>query len=248
METTPSLPEAILRDLQLYLADGEIIQKCIASASGVVGRLGELWMVLTDRTIFFHTREFGKEAVVALLPRRDISSILYFQSRRGYTLTFTPRSAPQNITRVTFPREQREPLEAFCEELADLIEFQAEGHPPIKPGESLPTSAPGDRPPLPPVTTVSAVPSLVPSRLVEAAQPAVVQRPPEIQPPAVSPSVRLARPASPDPEGAPAASSTAVRLVSGEGPGLKYTFLATLVALAVSFLWYRLFLALEEPR
>ncbi|HNW35740.1 MAG TPA: hypothetical protein PKM25_12455, partial [Candidatus Ozemobacteraceae bacterium] len=167
---------------------------------------------------------------------------------RGYTLTFTPRSAPQNITRVTFPREQRDPLESFCEELADLIEFQAEGHPPIKPGEPLSPPPAHDRPPAPPVTTVSGVPSLGPSRPMETDQPAAVQRPADLQPPGMAPAVRLARPAMPDPEGVPAAPVSSVRLVSGEGPGLKYTCLATLVALAVSFLWYRLFRALEEPR
>jgi len=273
METKPQLPESVLRDLQLYLSEGETIRKAISSASGVVGRMGELWMVLTDRTVYFHTREFGKEAVVALLMRRDIDSILYFQSKRGYTLTFTPRSAPQNITRVSFPREQRDPLEDFCEELADLIEFQAEGHPPIKPGEPLlaPSSdARPPTPPAPPITTVSTVPAIGAQRVgdLERAAPDV-QPPPsapvEPAPTTPAPDVRLARPMGPrdtsragavgtssvlsaDAVGAQSVKSPDVRLAIGEGPGVRYTAVATLVSLVVGFLWYRLFCVLDDGR
>ncbi|HOT28719.1 MAG TPA: hypothetical protein PLU72_11060 [Candidatus Ozemobacteraceae bacterium] len=281
METTPQLPESVLRDLQLYLSEGETVRKAISSASGVVGRMGELWMVLTDRTVYFHTREFGKGAVVALLMRRDIDSILYFQSKRGYTLTFTPRSAPQNITRVSFPREQRDSLEDFCEELADLIEFQAEGHPPIKPGEPLlaPSSdARPPSPPAPPITTVSTVPAIGSPRVgdPERATQGVQSPPggpdvgPDVGPaepaaPATVPDVRLARPMgtretgrsagagassaqSPDSAGAQPVSPPDVRLAFGEGPGWRYTAVATLVSLAVGFLWYRLFCALDDGR
>lgn len=277
METTPQLPESVLRDLQLYLSEGESVRKAISSASGVVGRMGELWMVLTDRTVYFHTREFGKEAVVALLLRRDIDSILYFQSRRGYTLTFTPRSAPQNITRVSFPREQREPLEAFCEELADLIEFQAEGHPPIKPGEPLLMPSSDSRPPAPPappITTVSTVPAIGSSRMGEPERTVQDVPPPPSGPcggpaePASTPpapDVRLARPMgtrdggrsgaagmpsapSSDATGAQSVKTPDVRLAIGDGPGLRYTAVATLVSLTVGFLWYRLFRALDDGR
>lgn len=259
MDTTSLLPETVLRDLQLYLAEGETIRKTISSASGLVGRLGELWMVLSDRAIYFHTREYGKEAVVALLPRRDIDSILYFQSKRGYTLTFTPRSAPQNITRVSFPREQRDPLEDFCEELADIIEFQAEGHPPIKPGEPLLTAATDGRPPappIPPITTVSTVPAIGSARPPSSPAPAEATPADRNPSPPVTPGVRLAKPmglpASSGPGlDAPAAETTlppVVKLASGEGPGVKYTVVATAVSLAVGFLWYRLFRALEDVR
>lgn len=288
METTSLLPDSVLRDLQLYLADGEAIRKAISSASGVVGRMGELWMVLTDRTVYFHTREFGKEAVVALLLRRDIDSILYFQSRRGYTLTFTPKSAPQNITRVSFPREQRDSLEDFCEELADLIEFQAEGHPPIKPGEPLLMPVPDSRPPAPPappITTVSTVPAIGSPRACESERPSQERLSPSPgtvgtggAEPAVAPApdVRLAKPmGSPDlrrsgvggplpasfgvgpnesdrlvggGSGAQPSAPPDVRLASGEGPGMRYTVVATLVSLSVGFLWYRLFSALDDGR
>jgi len=252
MNTVPRLPEDVSRDLRLYLAEGETVQKCIASASGMIGRLGELWMVLTDRTILFHTREYGKEAVVALLPRRDVQSILYFQSRRGYTLTFTPRSSPQNITRVTFPRSQREVLESFCEELADLIEFQAEGHPPIKPGEPLTSASLESRPPVPPITSVAAAP---PASVRQAAGSASSETgnasPPVVEPPQIEPvvttDVRIARPLDPSRDGADARVQTAeLKLAGGEGPGLRYSVLATLTSLAVSFLWYRLFRSLGE--
>ncbi|HOY66741.1 MAG TPA: hypothetical protein PLP29_07610 [Candidatus Ozemobacteraceae bacterium] len=249
MNTVPRLPEEVSRDLRLYLAEGEAVQKCIASASGMIGRLGELWMVLTDRTVLFHTREFGKEAVVALLPRRDIQSILYFQSRRGYTLTFTPRSSPQNITRVSFPRSQREVLEDFCGELADLIEFQAEGHPPIKPGEPL---SPELRPPSPPITSVTA-PSPASARQTGTALPAeaAANVPPVVEPPQVEPvvttDVRIVRPTGLAADGTDARVQTAeLKLAGGEGPGLRYSVLATLTSLAVSFLWYRLFRSLGE--
>lgn len=256
METLPQLPESVLRNLQLYLSDGETVRKAISSASGAVGRMGELWMVLTERTVYFHTQEFGKEAVVALLLRRDIDSILYFQSKRGYTLTFTPRSAPQNITRVSFPREQRDSLEDFCEELADLIEFQAEGHPPIKPGEPLLTPSPEARPPTPPappITTVSTVPAIgslrmcEPERAAQDVQPSP-SGPAEPAPTPPAPDVRLARPMGVRDAGTQPVKSPDVKLSAGEGPGLRYTAVATLVALVVGFLWYRLFCALDDGR
>jgi|GEM_PF-947243 len=124
MEKVTGIPESILKDLDLYLETGETITKGISSASGMVGRLGELWVILSNRNVFFHTKEFGKECVVALIPRNDIKTIMYYQYPAGVTLTFIPQKNPKNTTKISFPKVQKKQLEDFCEEFADLITFQ----------------------------------------------------------------------------------------------------------------------------
>ena len=149
MDDAVKLPDAVRQDLDLYLDDGEQFLHALPSASGLIGKLGELWLVLTDRRLYFHTREYGKESVVALLPRRDLGSVLYFQQKKGVTLTFTPKSSPQNTTRVFFPASQTAEVDTFCEELADVIHFQREGAPAPIIGPSTtsrPSSSPGSPP------------------------------------------------------------------------------------------------------
>lgn len=130
MAQTPSLPEKVLQDLSLYLSEKETIRKVLSPVAGSGKPLGELWVVQTDHNLFFHTRELGKESVVALLPRAEIQRITYFQHPGGVTLTFVPSRYPRNTTRVSFPKEQKRQVESFCEDLADLIDFKTESPPP----------------------------------------------------------------------------------------------------------------------
>ncbi len=106
------------------MSAGEKILDSISSASGPIGKLGELWMILTDLTIFFHTREFGKSPVIALLSRKEIKLIKYDQHANGVTLTFIPVNHPKNTIRVPFPKIQRTQINKFCEELAKTIPFE----------------------------------------------------------------------------------------------------------------------------
>ena len=126
METRNNLPVEVENDIALYLSDGELILKSVSPRSEQVGRLGELWLVLTDQSVVFHTRETNKESVVALIKRSRISEITYFQHSRGVTLTFIPLDAPRSQTRASFSADQKDEIEEFCEDLADRINFQAE--------------------------------------------------------------------------------------------------------------------------
>ncbi|RCK80713.1 MAG: Translation initiation factor 2 [Candidatus Ozemobacter sibiricus] len=135
----PHLPAAVLADLQPYFEAGEKVIGAISAGSGQIGRPGELWLVLTGTRLYFHTRETGKDPVIALLPRSDLASITYYQHSRGITLTFVPRSSPRSVSKISFPKTQRAAVETFCEPLASLITFEAEG----RPGASSQAEPPG---------------------------------------------------------------------------------------------------------
>ncbi|MFZ2960484.1 MAG: hypothetical protein WA705_26695 [Candidatus Ozemobacteraceae bacterium] len=122
--STFTLPEALQTEIALYLSEGEKIIDALSSASGPVGKLGELWMIVTDRTLFFYTREFSKNPVVALISRVDVKVITYTQTQTGLNLTFQPRNHPLNTVRVPFPSGQIKEVNRICEELAKSIPFE----------------------------------------------------------------------------------------------------------------------------
>ncbi|MBF0503193.1 MAG: hypothetical protein HQM09_23905 [Candidatus Riflebacteria bacterium] len=119
-----NLPEALQSEISLYMSEGEKIIDAISSASGPVGKLGELWMIITDRTLFFYTREFGKNPVVALISRADVKMATYSQTPTGVTLTFQPRNHPLNTVRVPFPIGQLKEVNRVCEELSKSMPFE----------------------------------------------------------------------------------------------------------------------------
>ncbi|MDN5278604.1 MAG: hypothetical protein PWR01_2569 [Clostridiales bacterium] len=120
------IPENIRQDISIYLGPEETIIKALSSVSGKIEAIGEIWMILTTKSIFFHTREFEKESVIALISRSDIKEIDYFQKPTEIALTFYPRLKQKNTTRLSFPIEKKKELEDFCEEIADLISFRME--------------------------------------------------------------------------------------------------------------------------
>lgn len=121
-----SLPEAIRNDISIYLAPGEKVLKAIRSSAERTTSKGQVWLVLSSGSVFFHTCETGKEPVIALLSRREIREIEYFQRSSEVVLTFVPSRNPQNVTRLSFSNTQRPELEDFCDDLADLINFKKE--------------------------------------------------------------------------------------------------------------------------
>jgi hypothetical protein len=121
------IPPVVLQDLSLYMSPGEKVLDALASTSGPVGKIGELWMILTDQTVYFHTREHGKDPVVALIARKDLNAVDYEPHAEGVTLTYIPARFPKNTVRVPFTKDQTKQVNAFCEELAksapvDLVE------------------------------------------------------------------------------------------------------------------------------
>ncbi len=125
MNAPASLPENIRSDISIYLAPGEKIIKALSPFGNAATTAGQVWLILTGQSVLFHTCETGKEPLVAMLPRKDIREIEYFQKQTGVQLTFVPTGKGQ-ISRLNFAPEKQEELEDFCEELADLINFKKE--------------------------------------------------------------------------------------------------------------------------
>ncbi|PKL46886.1 MAG: hypothetical protein CVV42_15005 [Candidatus Riflebacteria bacterium HGW-Riflebacteria-2] len=121
-----SLPEAIRSDISIYLAPEEKVLKAIKSDAERTASKGQVWLILSTGSVIFHTCEIGREPIIALLARRDIREIEYFQRLKEVVLTFVPARSPQNVTRLSFANEQRPELEDFCDDLAELISFKKE--------------------------------------------------------------------------------------------------------------------------
>lgn len=126
MNAPASLPENILSDIGIYLAADEKILKALSPFGAGSSAAGQVWLILTSHSVIFHTCEIGREPLVALLARRDIREIEYFQKQSGVQLTFVPTGKTQQVSRLNFTPDKQEELEDFCEELADLINFKKE--------------------------------------------------------------------------------------------------------------------------
>lgn len=126
MNAPASLPENIQNEIGIYLDPGETVLKAISSTALKDEKSGQIWLVLTTRSIFFHTCELEKEPVIALLARDAIKKIDYFQRRNEIVLTFIPARNPHSTTRLSFGIDKQPQLEDFCEDLADLINFKKE--------------------------------------------------------------------------------------------------------------------------
>lgn len=126
MNAAASLPEDIRQDISIYLAPEETVLKALSPFGNKTSAGGQVWLILTSHSIVFHTRETGKEPLIAMLARKDIHEIEYFQRPAGVQLTFIPVGNTQKVSRLNFSNEKLEELEDFCEDLADLISFRKE--------------------------------------------------------------------------------------------------------------------------
>jgi hypothetical protein len=120
------IPVSVRDDISIYFEPEEEIKKAICSVSGKIKAIGEVWLLLTDRSIFFHTREYSKDPVVALMSKKEIKEIDYFQKANELILTFVPEKKPANFTRLSFPVSKKAELEDFCDDIAELINFRLE--------------------------------------------------------------------------------------------------------------------------
>lgn len=171
------LPPQVKSEIDLYLAEGETILEAIPSTTGSVGKLGELWMLLTDRNVLFFTCEYHKDPVVALIGRKELKAITYEPHPVGITLTFVSRHRPQHPTRIAFLRAQGPLVNRFCEELSKDAAFEVitpdektdaaarPGAAPtaaVKPGSE---ASPASSPPVQnsPAPEVTAVPTSIPT-------------------------------------------------------------------------------------
>lgn len=124
MAVSSHLPDEIKKEIHIYLADDEKVLKAIGSTSGKLGAIGEIWLILTSLSVFFFTRRYGREPVVALIERKNLDKVEYLQKISDITLTFIPKRNPSSATRLSFPIEKHEDVDNFCEELADFIQFK----------------------------------------------------------------------------------------------------------------------------
>lgn len=259
-----NLPEAIRNDISIYLAPGEKVLKAIKSSAERTTSKGQVWLILSSGSVFFHTCETGKEPVIALLSRREIREIEYFQRTSEVVLTFVPARNPQNVTRLSFSNTQRPELEDFCDDLADLISFKKETSAGVK-TYSATATVEMPRPTaevteLPPSAMRSAV-----SSVKHSTKPATDSRP-KVEPVVsaaveaeVKPEVKIVKPVESvetQPQAAPLrqspveapitrpADKSSAKIVAGMQVG--YIIAATFISVLVAFLWYKFFSSLSN--
>lgn len=239
MVSAAAIPENIRQDIAIYLAPGENIQKAISSESGKT--VGELWLLLTTNSIFFHTREHKKEPVIALIGRDAVKEIDYFQKPAEIVLTFIPAKNQSNTTRLTFPIDKKTELEDFCEDLADLINFRMETKSGVK-VYPKPEEPEKDQKKSEKKTETSPAKQ---EGIVTAKQESV-----KSEKPRTNESVRK-EPAKTQTE--PLKATPEVKIVAPGGqtlsesgaPTARYIVVATIVSLLVAYIWYLFFKAIS---
>lgn len=258
MNAPASLPENIRNDIGIYFAPAEKILKALTPFAA--GAPGQVWLILTNQSVIFHTREAGKEALVALLSRKDIKEIEYFQKKSGVQLTFIPTRNSQKVSRLNFGPEKQEELEDFCEELADLINFKKETasgikiyNPPISTATS-PSKAGTNR--ANPTTETELRHATSAIRHTDKSE--------SVTPPKVETSVETKTEVRSAPEPAEVkiakpsiTNTTKTQTVTSQansgdnGFPASYVIIATLVSLLVAFIWYKFFMIVagwKEPK
>ncbi|MFZ5952401.1 MAG: hypothetical protein ACOYXC_16995 [Candidatus Rifleibacteriota bacterium] len=223
MVDAAAIPENIKQDISIYLAPDERVLKAVNSISGK-SSAGEVWLILTGQSIFFHTREPSKDAVVALVARNRLKEIDYHQKPTEIVLTFIPSSNPNNTTRLSFPISKKAEIEDICEDLADLINFRME------------TSA-GVKVYPKPEETIAKKTEVKPASAGQASV-----RPTERG--SEKPAEKLVNPEIK----ARAPIGSEVKIVSrtdqsseGEPAPTRYIILATVISILVAFIWYQFF-------
>lgn len=262
MNAPASLPENIRNDISIYLAPEEKIIKALSPFGTAATTAGQVWLILTGQSVIFHTCETGKEPLVAMLPRKDIREIEYFQKQNGVQLTFVPSGKGQ-VSRLNFAPEKQEELEDFCEELADLINFKKETASGVKiynAPRSEPTALPASQKPAASVAgrqSSDGEPELrhAASALKHA------DKPEPATASAVEKTAAKAAPVSaveapPRPAARPTMETAGVKIIkahegrstpgrsSGNGREITAGFViaATLISLLVAFIWYKFFM------
>ena len=142
MNAPASLPEDIRQDIGIYLAPEETVLKALSPFGNKTAASGQVWLILTSHSIVFHTCETGKEPLIAMLARKDIHEIEYYQRPAGVQLTFIPVGNSQKVSKLNFSNEKLRELEDFCEDLADLISFRKETASGIKTYSPAPAQQP----------------------------------------------------------------------------------------------------------
>lgn len=265
------LPEQVKNDINIYLAPEENFLKAITSGSGKSVQGGQVWLILTSKSLFFHTCQLGKEPVIALLARHEINEIEYFQKAKEIVLTFIPKRNPLNTTRLSFAMEKREELEDFCEDLADLISFKKETAVGVKsfPASQAPSRATATTPA---VVTTKAPPASsstphMPELRHAASSTRHHNRTAPVQSTVTTPIAVPQADADADADANANADSVdrtpEVKIVSqtsrpstaavasaniGEGVKASYIIIATIVSVLVAFLWYQFFKTLSNTR
>lgn len=247
MPQISKLPEKIKSDISIYLAPEEKLLKAVSSLKTGTGQAGQVWLILTSHSVFFHTCQSGKEPVIALIERKALREIEYFQRPEEIVLTFVPARNPNNTTRLPFSIENRAELESFCEDLADLISFKKETATGVK-TYTTPNPAPGPEPsrikPVNEPVLRNAASATRTNQQVAPVKNTAVETKPLSVAPEKQPDVKIvATPSS----AASNTSSTArvatnkVHTETPEGFKVSYIIAATLISVIVGFLWYQFF-------
>ncbi len=264
------LPENVKQELQIYMGPEEKISGFICTSGSTNSPAkGEIWLVQTNDSVYFHTVEFSKEPVVALLKKKDIKVVEYFQRPKEISLTFFPKGSLGNSTRITFPISQQIGLELFCEEIADLIYFKKETRQGIKvfengaqepdSKESPVTLVPGAKIPagtIPKKVAKPLAPKVPPAKPEEPKKQESEQKTDAVQKNRTTDTARQSEPAyktekkqEPKPSEVPAPSANVTsspqpkpsKKSSIEIGSAKFAIIATLISVFVAFIWYKFF-------
>lgn len=120
------LPDEIREDVSIYLSPAEKILKALTPFEDAENKKGHVWVLLTNFSVIFHTCEKDKESLIALIERKDIKEIEYFEREKDIQITFVPKRNNINVTKLTFSQNKQTELEDFCEDLAELITYKRE--------------------------------------------------------------------------------------------------------------------------
>lgn len=250
MNAPASLPANIINDIGIYLAPDEKIIKALSPFSSGKAAAGQVWLILTSHSIIFHTCEHGKEPLVALLPRKEIKEIEYFQRSAEIQLTFIPSRNTQKTSRLTFGRDKQDELEDFCEDLADLINFKKETAGGVKtyaaPRGAETTPDPQLRHAASAIRHVEKAPTLStePAEPPISAVPAASRTGESVKAP--PPGIAAVKIVAPTPVKATSVDSAPIKGNNADYGEFKagYVIVATLVSILVAFIWYKFFFAL----
>lgn len=248
MALPPEVPDSIRQEIAIYLGADERILKVISSMSERIEAVGEVWLILTNLSVFFFTRRHGREPVVALLARKDIREIEYFEKINGIVLTFVPERNPASSTRLSFPLSRKESLEDFCEDLADLIRFKKEtpagvksykqdaapgSHKPVQPAPSSATKTVTE----PAAKTVTGAKPTSAAKVLADGKVRIVQGAQSA--PDSSPPKKVSKTQSV--KAAPAQNKTSELKSPSDNSACLYVVMATSLSILVGFIWYKFF-------
>ncbi|MBI3039014.1 hypothetical protein HYY75_08205, partial [bacterium] len=130
MDPVFSIPIYVIDGISPFLEEGEKFLDAILGNSEGFEKAGELWLILSDRFIYFFHIEADKPPNVTKISRSNLRNIMYSPHSDGISLTVIPSNLSHCQFQIPFKKNQRTHLNKICVELWKEIEIQV-----LKPDE-----------------------------------------------------------------------------------------------------------------